>query len=139
MPLPADHSLAVREAVVRRQLAAPSVTSIIANRAFGQRVPADAAWPYTKCGAPMVQPFEATGWGGGDEDLTIHAFANGPDEAPCSRLAAAVVEALSQDDLDLGPDIALVSLDWVSTQIIPDEGDSGAYHAIIRFRIVTTG
>lgn len=120
-------------------LASPGVTAILADRFYGQRVPANTVWPYAKTGVPVTEPFEATGWGGSDTDFTIHAFARGPDEAACAALAAAIVDAIADDDLPLEGGIGLVSLDWRGTQIISDGGESADYHAIIRFQVVTTG
>lgn len=142
MSLPADHSLAVRKAVVTRLLASAGVVSIVAGRFYGQRVPDRPVWPFGRYGAPDVRPFEATGLGGSEIEITLHAYARGADEAPCSALAAAIVEALSSDDLVLEAGIGLVSLDWLGTQILKDGdalAESGDFHAIIRFQAVTAG
>lgn len=139
---PADHSLPHRRAVVTHLLASSGVTAIVGQRFYGHRVPDNPAWPFGSYGVPQTQPFEATGWGGSDADITLHAYARGPDEEPCALLAAAIVDALSGDELPLADGLGLVSLDWLNTQIIKDGAglaESGDYHAIISFRIVTTG
>lgn len=136
--LPADHSLPLRKAVVTRLLSSSGITQKVGDRVYGRRVPDKTELDFVRYGAPGTQPFEATGWGGSDARITLHAHARGPDEAKCAELAAAVVETLSADTLPLADGIGLVSLDWEGTQIIPD-GDAGTeFHAIIEFSVVTT-
>ncbi|RIJ15948.1 DUF3168 domain-containing protein [Henriciella mobilis] len=137
---PADHSLQLRQAVVAHLRSVPAVTAIVAaNRIYGRRVPDNPTWPFIRYGVPDTRPYEATGQGGSDSAITVHAFARGPDEGACATLAAAIVEALSADQLPLESGLGLVSLDWQRTQVLEDGDESTDYHAIIEFSVVTTG
>lgn len=137
MTAPADHTIDIREAVVTHLLAASAVTAIVSSRGYGQRVPANVEWPYFHVGVLVTDPYEAQGQAGSDAEFAIHAYARGPDDAPCGALSKAIVAAMSDDALPFDS-LGLVSMDWLGTQIMGDDGESADYHGIIRFRIVTT-
>lgn len=137
---PADHSLPLRRAVVAHLRSVSAVTDLVtATRIYGRRVPDNPTWPFIRYGVPDTRPYEATGQGGSDSAITVHAFARGPDESDCAELAAVIVEALSADQLPLENDLGLVSLDWQRTQILEDGDESADYHAVIEFSVITTG
>lgn len=138
MTRPTDHSLPIRKATITKLLAAPAITAMVGQRVHGMRVLSGPEWPFIRYGAPSASPFEASGMGGSDIGITLHAFARGPDESNCAELAEAIVDALSDDTLPLAEGLGLVSLDWTGIQIIPDGEESTDYHAIIRFSVVTT-
>lgn len=131
-----DHSLALRKAIVTRQRADAAVSAIVGTRAYGMHVPAGAEWPYTRYGSPLASIYETSKTDGSDSDIIVHAFAKGPGEDECANLCAAVVACLTGDELPLADGLDLVSLDWVSTQILDQPEDDG-YHGIVRFRAIT--
>lgn len=137
MPVPADHSGHVRRAVIRRLLATPTITAIIGQRFYGLRVPDRPQWPFGRYGVPVVEPYEASGLGGSETDITLHLYVRGTDERLCEDLCALIVEALSSDELPLSDSVGLVSLDWLDTQIMTDGGEGRDFHAILRFRAIT--
>jgi len=135
---PTDHTLPLRRAIIMKLLATSAVTDLLGTRFYGMRTPDSPEWPFGRYGAPDTRPYEATGLGGSDSDITLHVFARGPDEGPCATIADTIVDALSDDMLPLEGGVGLVSLDWQGTQIIEDGGESTDYHAIIRFSVITT-
>ena len=130
---PRDDTLQLRRAVVSR-LSADTTVTALTPRIYGRHVPANPVWPFVRYGVPDTRPFEASGYGGSDSAVTVHAFVKGPDETATAALAAAIKESLSADTLPLADGITLVSLDWTRTQIL-EEGDD--YHAVIEFSVVT--
>lgn len=130
---PRDDTLELRRAIVSRLKADNTVTALT-PRIYGRDVPANPVWPFVRYGVPDTRPFEASGYGGSDSAITVHAFAKGPDETGTATLAAAIVESLSADTLPLADGITLVSLDWTRTQIL-EEGDD--FHAVIEFSVIT--
>ncbi|WP_270374980.1 DUF3168 domain-containing protein [Marinicauda sp. Alg238-R41] len=131
-----DHSLALRQAIVTALRADAGVSAIAGARVYGMQVPDGAAWPFIRYGAPLTSIYESSCSQGSDSDVTLHAFAKGPGEDDCAELAAAVADALASDNLPLADGLGLVSLDWISTQILEYPEEDG-FRAVIRFQIVT--
>jgi hypothetical protein len=133
-----DHSLELRESVVRKLKMTPDVTAIVAQRIYGEQVIAKKGsdWPFIRMGLPDILPFGASGWDGNEHAFTVHTFAMGPATDAITRLNKAVVEHLDEKDLPIWSGIK-ASIGWVRTQVIRDTAEAGAYHGIIQFEVLT--
>lgn len=135
-----DHSLEMRQAIVTKLRATPSIVALIADRFYGEKVPAGRVFPFGRYGLPVTEGSE---WSGGDHgrvgsrhEITLHAFAMGPDMDECSKIAKAIVATLNGAELPL-LGIGLIGIDWDRTDIIRDTEEAEAYHAVIRFEAET--
>lgn len=126
-----DRSAQLMATIIRFLRADQSIQEAVGNRVYGPEV-LDREWPHIRYGASVVENFEATGWKGGDHEITLHAFAKGPAKN-VSNLASTIVEVL--DDAPLA--IEMTGIDWVRTTILQDSQDTEGYHAVITFSCAT--
>lgn len=132
----ADHSLALREAIVAYLRAAPQVAAIVDARVYGEQPPAVPEWPFIRYGLPTMEAYEASGWAGATHDVVLHCFAKGPGMDAVGVLNKAVVDVL--DGVDVAPAGTMaVQFEWQSTQVIRDTDEAGAYHGIVSFTVTT--
>lgn len=136
--MPTDLSLDVRRSIVAHLKSYAPLTGIVsAARIYGEESPANTEWPFIRYGLPIVDEFEATGWDGSEQEVTIHAFVNGPATDNVSRAARQVVEAMkSWAPVGLG----VAAGEWLGTTILRDspEAEGSKYHAVIRFNVAVT-
>ena len=133
--MPIDHSEEIKTAIIAALKADGAVAEIVGQRVY-DRPPAEPPWPFIRYGAPILGPYEASGWDGSDHDITIHTFAEGPDTKSVNALNKAVVAALdgfSNTDIADGP--TAIDVQWVSTQVIRDGIED--HHGILRFTATT--
>lgn len=138
--MPTDLSLEVRRAVVSHLKGWPALTALVsASRIYGEQPDADPTWPFIRYGYAIVAPYEAQGWDGSEQAVTIHAFANGPYTDAVHRIAKAIVEAMTA--LDAPANTGIVACEWTGTVVITDGPDpsSNKYHAIINFDVTVAG
>lgn len=132
----ADHSIAMREAVVTKLLATGAIAVLVGTRVRGPAVEDGIDWPFIRYGLPITNPMEQQGRAGSAHAITVHVFAKGEDDGPVGALAAAVVAALNDTSLPVEP-LGLLGIDWTGTQVIRDDAEASAYHGIIQFRAET--
>lgn len=136
--MPTDLSLDVRRSIVAHlKNYAPLTMIVSAARIYGEEAPANTEWPFIRYGLPLVGQFEATGWDGSEQEVTIHAFANGPGTDSISRAAKQVVEAMKGwTPAGLG----VAAGEWLGTTLLRDspEAEASKYHAVIRFNVAVT-
>lgn len=130
--MPADYSLDLRKAVVVH-LRADSTVSTLVEGIYGEQPPAVPDGPFIRIGAPVVAPYEATGYDGGEHAFTIHAFAEGPGTDRVATIAKRIVASMAGFELAA---LDAVENEWRGTQIIQDGDEVDKWHAIIAFDIV---
>lgn len=136
--MPADHSLALRRAVVAHLAADAGIGSIVGARVYGEAVPDPVVWPFVRVGLMLPVPFEATCLDGMEATFAVSGFAKGPDAQNAYGLGALIQLALDGADLALSLDAAhAVSIDWTTSQTVRDTGEADAYQAIVQFNAVT--
>lgn len=71
-----DSSLFVRRAVLRALKGSEAVRALVpADRIYPQQRPPNPTWPFIAYGAPVIDPFLATGLDGSALSVAIHAYA----------------------------------------------------------------
>lgn len=116
---------------------APLTSLVSAVRIYPEEAPANPTWPFIRYGLPIASEFEATGWDGHEQEVTIHAFANGPGSDNLARIAKQVVEAMKS----WVPDgLGIAAAEWTATDTLRDspEAEQSKYHAVIRFNVAVT-
>lgn len=133
-----DHSLPVRQAVVEYLLSADhtDLRSLIGTKVFGMFVPNNAGLPRVCYTGPDTVPYEDCCSVGSEVSFVLNVFSQSPTEDECASITAELVNVLDEDTLPLASGVDLLAVDWVRTQILPDETCDG-FRAIVDF-IVTT-
>jgi hypothetical protein len=137
--MPTDYSLEVRRSIVTHLKAFAPLTGLVSVASiYPEETPAEPRWPFIRYGVPLVGQFEATGWDGSEQEVTLHAFANGPGMDLASRIAKQVTEAMKSWTPPAGTGIA--AAEWVDTQFLRDgpPEEASKYHAVIRFNVAVT-
>ena len=135
-----DLSLDVRRAIISHLRGyAPLVALVSAQRIYGEQPPADPDWPFIRYGYALIEPYDAQGYEGSAQAITIHAFANGPYTDAVQRIAAQVVEAMKSWEPPTGTGI--VACEWTGTNVLIDDPSASAskYHAAINFSVTVAG
>ena len=134
--MPTDRSLDVRRAVVAHLRGyAPLVALVSAGRIYGEQPPADPDWPFIRYGYAIVEPYDAQGYDGSAQAITIHVFANGPYTDNIHRIAGQVTEAMKS--WEPPADTGTVACEWTGTNILTE--DPGKFHAVINFNVTVAG
>ena len=130
-----DLTVPVRRAVVDALGEIADVASAVGTRIYGPAVVAEPTWPFLRVEVSSI-PKRASGLDGSTCDITVHTFAKGDDEAACGAIASAAVSGLERRTLPLTADTAarVYSIQWISTQIIPDGDEADAWHEITRLQ-----
>jgi hypothetical protein len=129
--LSADHSLALRQAVIAA-LRTNAPLAALVGQAVYERVPNPVTWPYLRYGVDILSPYEATGTSGGDLALTIHVFAKGPASDQARQIVRAVHVALDGARLALFSGF-LIDIAFTGSQLLEDQSEPNAYHGIVQF------
>lgn len=133
--MPVDHTYPLRKAILTYLKANAGVSALVADRIYPMKAPAGVKWPFIRYGAPLARGFEATGYDGSEHRITLHCFAHG--ETDTALLCAAVQEALKNNELPLEPR-KLISMRWITTQILVDDADNDQFHGLMKYEVMTS-
>lgn len=130
---PIDHTLDVRKGIVTHLRADAQLTALVSSaRIYGEVPEAKPVWPFIRLGI-ITTPWEASGQGGSQHRVTVHAFAKGPFTDAVLRIAKCVVTAMRSLTLD---NLDLVQNEWVGSQPFTDGDKGDDWHYAIEFDIV---
>lgn len=146
-----DHTLELRRAILPILKADALLSGLVGARIYGEEPPAEPQWPFIRYGVPILAPDEATGWSGGAVRVTIHVFAkakNAEGEPTigyevASRLARRVALILDETSFSLpvhedsGRPAQALDIVHVSTDVVRDTAEAGAWHGIVQFEVQT--
>lgn len=137
--MPTDYSLEVRRSIVTHLKGFGALTAkVSAARIYPEEAPANPQFPFIRYGLPLVDPFEATGWDGSEQEVTIHAFANGPGTDAAYGIATQVIEAMKV--WPGVPGTGIVAGEWLGTVMLREPAEEQSkYHAAIRFAVAVAG
>lgn len=144
-----DYSLAVRRAVLPLLKGAPLVTDLTpAPSIYPSTVPASQTFPFIRYGAPIGSPFLASGLDGTSVRGSIHGFTkpllNGSGavidtaEDQAHRLADAVASVIGKAVLSIEGGMT-ATLTWLGNNLLQDQSEADAWHAVINFRADVAG
>lgn len=125
-----DHSLSLRRAVVDFLKTTP-VDALVDGRIYGTQPPALPGLPFIRMGLPTPAAYEAQGWSGSEQAFVVHVFTKSDGDSLVSEIAAAVVSELSA--FVMPGSLAANAFDWSRTEVVRDNDEASAYHAIITF------
>jgi len=133
----ADHSLAMRRAVVQHLLQG-SVSGMVGGRIYGEEAPENSELPFIRYGLPVTTPYESSCGRGSQHSIVVHVFAQGPYTDLVASIASAVVSSLDDSSLPVDP-LRLLGISWTGTRIIRDTAEMSSYHAIVSLTAQTIG
>lgn len=124
-----DLSLGLREAIVA-YIRSDAVVMAYLDQFYGERQPADAAWPFGRYGFDTAQKFQVSGVDGNEIEVNLHVFAKGESSDAVKPVMKALVKSL--DDAQLSMDEGgVVDISFVQSQTLPDGPDG--FHGIVTF------
>ena len=134
--MPTDHSLDARRAIVERLRGVPEISSIVKDRVYGPKVPANPVYPMLKVGLMIPGPFEATCIDGMSAAFNVYCISKADDEGEAATLSRLVVNNLDQDvfPLDESEGSHVLSLDWTGTT---PRHEHPLWHMMASFRLIT--
>jgi hypothetical protein len=127
-------SFALRAAVHDALVADGALVALLGGAKVFDAPPRSAAFPYVSLGEARVT--EASSEGDLEHQLTLHAFSRQGGHKEAHMIAGALLGVLDDAPLVLA-DHRLVNLRF-SIADIRREADGRTYHAVVRFRAVTT-
>lgn len=133
----ASLSLALRQQTVIRLRAVPDLTGIT-DRLFGEVAQSEDGSPperpFGRFGVDEELPKRSSCWGRGRTiEFPWHSFSKEKFTDEVRRMNDIVERELDGAVLDLGGGIR-ATLEWLSSTVLRDAGDPGAWHGIARFR-----
>ena len=133
-----DHTLPVRQAVVEHLLegAHTVLRALVGTKVYGMFVPNSAGLPRVCYTGPDTVPYEDSCAVGSEVSFVLNVFSQSPTEDECAAIASELINILDEDSLPLADGIGLLGIDWIRTQILPDETCDG-FRAVVDF-VVTT-
>lgn len=110
-----DHSHDARIGVVTRLKSDTPTTAIAGTRIYGEKVPANPAYPMVRVGLMIPAPYSPTCVSGMNARFNIDCTSNAADASQAYALAKAVITSLHEQYFQLGDSAHVVSLRWVGT------------------------
>ena len=145
-----DSSLFVRRAAIVALKAAAPVAAIVAERVYPLQRPAKPEWPFVAYGSPIIAPYGASCLDGQETTVAVHGYAMTTGEGPATKpgediahnLVAAIASALDGATIDLAahgcPYPATAFLTHTQSQVLQDNAEGSAFHAVASFRITVS-
>jgi hypothetical protein len=133
MARPIDLSLPVRESVIVCLKAYAPLTAVLAVARIYDDPPANPTWPFIRYGFPIVTPYEASGLGGVQVRVTLHAFVHGPRTNSIYAVTGHIVDAMRDLTLD---GLHLLQNEWLATNLVRDTEEKDGYHGICEFDLI---
>jgi hypothetical protein len=127
-------SVALRAAVHDALISDGALTALLGGAKIFDAPPRSAAFPFISLGEARVT--EASAEGDLEHQLTLHAFSRQGGHKEAHLIAGTLLSALDDAALSL-TDHRLVNLRFALADI-RREADGRTYHAVVRFRAVTT-
>jgi hypothetical protein len=138
-----DSTLEARRAVLTLMKADTDLLALVAKASIYPQTTAPApAWPFIRCGAPLVVPVRAACVDGASLTMAIHGFA-GPRksgasvvetaEDHASRIGTTIAKALDGKRVTITRGTLAVS--WQGSQLLADPDEADAFHTVQNFRI----
>lgn len=146
-----DHTLELRRAVVPLLKADATLAGLVDGRVYAEEPPPEPVWPFIRYGVPILAADGAMGWTGGGVRVVIHTFAksknpdgetvNGYEVASrMSRRVALVLDGATFSlpvHEDAGRPARAIDCVHMSTEVIRDTAEAGAWHGIVSFEVQT--
>lgn len=128
-----EPSLALQKAFVTALRADAALSAIVAGRVY-DRIDKLAVKPYIRVGEDQVLPARAECLERSVEvTAAIHIWSEAVGKVEAKRIGGAIVDALDDAALDLGPDLALVLIEHRQSRYLDDPGGL-ITHGVITFR-----
>lgn len=137
-----DYATPVRRAVLTHMKADDDFVAIVlATQQHPQTAPANPIWPFTRYGVPIATPIRAACVDSATISFVIHSFAKNRLEGDrivesaedyAGRIASGVNRCLGGAYLDLGDGVT-ARIRWLSSQVMQDGAEAGAYHGVSSF------
>ncbi len=140
----------MRRAAIVLLKADAAVAAIAADRIYPQQRPAKPVWPFVAYGSPIINPFAASCLDGQETSVAIHGYAmtsgvgaaTKPGEDIAHLLGAAIGAALDGVEVDLEPHgcpyPAKAYFTHTQSQVLQDNAEGSAFHAVASFRITVS-
>lgn len=129
-----DHSLEARRGLVTALRANADLLSAVGQRIYGEKVPANPAYPFIRVGLVIPRGFEASGISGMQAVVNIDCVSDHVDASEAYTLSASVVDILDQATPPLGGDASILMLDWTGTT---PRTENGRYRQMAAFSFTT--
>jgi hypothetical protein len=133
-----DHVQLLKEAIIAQLRADGALIAAVGTRIYGEMPPDPVQWPFIRYGMPTTTVYRTSEWGSRAHSVVLHAFAKGRGSREINFLNQLIYNALDESNPIISAEIAAIQLTFVSSQVILDTAETGAYHGIMNFDAITS-
>ena len=128
-------ALLIREAIVTRMKATASLTGLIpAGSMYGERVPVERTYPFTRMGNPILTPFKMACHNGEQDEFAVHWFVQGASNDNAVEFGNLLRDEFDEKSLALDGG-GTRDVEWTGGQVFADRDEKDTWHGVATFRV----
>ena len=129
-----DHSHDARIGIVNRLINTPSITNLVGDRVYGEKVPANPIYPFIRVGLMISTPYSPWCVSGMQASFNIDCVSTNADAGQAYSMAKQVIDTLHTKFFPLGAAAHVAALRWERTT--PRQEDK-LWRMMVGFKLTT--